>query len=237
MLRMLLALVAAAALPFGGLYINSLPIGADVWVDGSYVGRTPLLIDGLRVGKHAVTVTKAGWKVQELDDDVAPGVVTPSTVQLQQTASSMDDGTLAIQGVAEGTVAVDDRPAVHLEPKMDMIPGVHDVIVRTSDLKFERSVVIYPNQTTHVLLRTPSEERSAVVAPLEAYMPASVAKVTGDKVVVRWNSHVAIGHVGDARFLVDGHDVVYDAPAGMVRGRLYLPLDLILTLTGGKATK
>jgi hypothetical protein len=27
---------------------------------------------------------------------------------------------------------------------------------------------------------------------------------------------------------------VYDAPAGMVRGRLYLPLDLILMLTGTK---
>lgn len=237
MLRMLLALVAAAALPFGGLFVNSLPIGADVWVDGTYVGRTPLLIDGLRQGKHSVTVTKAGWKVQEVDQDVTPGVVTPATVQLQQTASTTDEGSLAIQGVSEGTVAVDDRPAEHLAPRVDLSPGVHDVIVRTAGLKFERSVVIYPNQTTHVLLRTPAEEHSAVVAPLETYMNATAAQVTGDRVVVRWNGHVALGHLGDARFLVDGRNVVYDAPAGMVRGRLYLPLDLILTLTGGKTEK
>jgi hypothetical protein len=95
-------------------------------------------------------------------------------------------------------------------------------------------ILVYPQQTTHVLFAAPVDTHSAVVAPVADYVPASAAKVRGDRVVVRWGGHTAVGHLGDARFLVDGRDVVYDAPAGMVRGRLYLPLDLILTLTGTK---
>jgi hypothetical protein len=63
-------------------------------------------------------------------------------------------------------------------------------------------------------------------------MPAGAAKIADGRLVIRWGGHTVVGHVGDARFLVDGRDVVYDAPAGLVRGRLYLPLDLILTITG-----
>jgi hypothetical protein len=82
-------------------------------------------------------------------------------------------------------------------------------------------------------LRPPSnDEHSAVVAPLQDYLPQTAAKVTAGRLVIRWGGHTVVGHMGDARFLVDGRDVVYDAPAGLVRGRLYLPLDLILTITG-----
>jgi hypothetical protein len=95
---------------------------------------------------------------------------------------------------------------------------------------------VYPDQTTHVVFREPqAETHSAVVAPLQNYIPASAAKVTGDRLVVKWGGHVVIGKLGDAKFLVDGRTVVYDAPAGMVSGRLYLPLDLIQSITGSKS--
>lgn len=235
MLRVLLML-AAVLLPFGGLYITSLPTGADVWVDGSYIGRTPLVIDGLRAGKHAVTITKSGWKVEEVDQDVTAGVVTPATVQLEAMGSSSEDGTLTLIGPSDAaTVALDDGPAQSMRQELAVRPGVHRLIVRDGQTKFERSIAIYPNQTTYVLLRSPAEGKSGVVAPLTEYMPAAAAKISGQKLVVRWAGHLAVGRIGDARFLVDGRDVVYDAPAGLVRGRLYLPLDLILTLAGGKS--
>src|SRR5579884_2488771 len=98
MLRLLLML-AAVVLPFGGLYVNSLPTGADVWVDGSYIGRTPLLVDGLRAGKHAITVTKAGWKVEEVDQNVAAGVVTATNVQLAPVKPINSQGSLALHGL------------------------------------------------------------------------------------------------------------------------------------------
>lgn len=231
-----LVLLAALILPFGGLYITSLPNGADVWVDGSYIGRTPLLIDGLRSGKHAVTITKAGWKVEEVDQDVTAGVVTPATVQLEALTASGEDGTLTLLGLSkEATVSLDGGPPQPLEDAYQAQQGMHQLVVRDAHVKFERSITIYPNQTTYVLFTAPSEERSGVVAPVAEYMPASAAKISGQRLIVKWNGHLAEGHIGDARFLVDGRDVVYDAPAGLVRGRLYLPLDLILTITGGKA--
>jgi hypothetical protein len=235
LLLALFTLLAAGVLPFGGLYISSLPSGADVWVDGSYIGRTPLLIDGLRQGKHAVTVTKAGWKVEEVDQNVSAGVTTPATVQLEPIKPLQTHGEIALHGLdRDARVSIDDGPLRALEPQYDVPVGTHHVTVREPAARYERMVLVYPDQTTHVLFIAPADTHSAVVAPVADYLPASSAKVSGDRVEVRWEGHVAVGHLGDARFLVDGRDVVYDAPAGMVRGRLYLPLDLILTLTGSK---
>ncbi|HET9097364.1 MAG TPA: PEGA domain-containing protein [Candidatus Baltobacteraceae bacterium] len=230
-------LLAAGILPFGGLYISSLPSGADVWVDGSYIGRTPLLIDGLREGKHSVTVTKAGWKVEEVDQNVSAGVTTPATVQLDPIKPLRAHGEIALHGLERGArISIDGGPWRALENEYAASVGTHRLSVREPLAKFERMILVYPEQTTHVLFAAPATDtQSAVVAPVSDYLPGSAAKVTGSRVVIRWGGHVAVGHLGDARFLVDKHDVVYDAPAGMVRGRLYLPLDLLLMLTGSKA--
>lgn len=228
-------LLAAGVLPFGGLYISSLPSGADVWVDGSYIGRTPLLIDGLRAGKHAVTVTKAGWKVEEVDQNVSAGVTTPATVQLDAIKPLNSHGEIALHGLDRAAkISLDGGPWFDLDPEFNAPVGTHRLSIREPEAKFERMILVYPDQTTHVLFAAPADTHSAVVAPVSDYLPNSAAKVTGDRVVVRWGGHTAVGRLGDARFLVDRRDVVYDAPAGMVRGRLYLPLDLILTMTGTK---
>ena len=91
---------------------------------------------------------------------------------------------------------------------------------------------MYPDQTTHVLFRAPvRQEHTAVVAPLSDYLPQSATKIERGRLVIRYGGHVVVGHIGDARFTVDKHDITYDAPAGMVRGKLYVPLDLILSIT------
>ena|SRR5579872_5675455 len=185
MLRLLLML-AAVVLPFGGLYVNTLPAGADVWVDGSYIGRTPLLVDGLRAGKHAVTITKTGWRVEEVDQNVTSGVITPAVIQLQEINGSTQTGSLVLHGLSdEATASVDGGDAQSALQQFDLRPGSHRLVVRDGATKFERAVAIFPGQTTHVLLRTSQQERSAVVAPADAYMPASAARITGDRVIVR----------------------------------------------------
>lgn len=230
-------LLAAGVLPFGGLYVNSLPSGADVWVDGSYIGRTPLLLDGLREGKHTVTVTKAGWKVEEVDQNVSAGITTSATVQLEPVKPLRSHGAIALHGLDRtARVSLDGGRWRGVQAEYQTSVGTHHLSVREPQAKFERMILVYPDQTTHVLFAAPaSDTHSAVVAPVSDYLPGSAAKVSGNRVVVRWGGHVAVGHLGDAKFLVDGRDVVYDAPAGMVRGRVYLPLDLLLTLTGSKA--
>jgi PEGA domain len=230
----LLAILAAIVLPFGGLYVSSLPSGADVWVDGSYIGRTPLLMDGLREGKHAVTVTKTGWKVEEIDQHVTAGIVTTASFQLEPGKSLRGTGSLAIHGLEKAaSVSIDGGPWLALESEYGLSVGTHHLSAREGGARFDRMVLVYPDQVTHVLFHTvEAGEHSAVVAPLEDYLPPAAAKVAGAGLVIHWGGHTVVGRMGDARFLVDGRDVVYDAPAGMVRGRLYLPLDLILTITG-----
>jgi hypothetical protein len=45
----------------GVLVLNSSPEGAEVMVNGSTVGRTPLVIDDLPVGSRAVVVRREGY--------------------------------------------------------------------------------------------------------------------------------------------------------------------------------
>ena len=236
-LGMTLALLLAAIMPFGGIYVTSLPNGADVWIDGSYIGRTPVLIDGLRMGKHAVTVTKAGWRVAEIDEDIAAGTTIAATLQLSPLNPPLSRGSLELHGLdAAAKVSFDHQAWRAMEAHYDLPSGLHHISIKEVHGKFERDVTVYPDQTTHVMFRAqPPETRSAVVAPLQNYIPASAAKVSGDRLVVKWGGHVVTGKLGDAKFVVDGHPMVYDAPAGMVSGRLYLPLDLIQSITGSKS--
>ncbi len=222
---------------FGSLFLNSLPNGADVWVDGNYIGRTPLLLDGLRAGKHSITVTKTGWKVEEVDPAVIPGITLMTSVQLEPVKIGSQRGSVALHGVSRGARArVDSGPWDVARAEYVLSAGSHKVSVKQQGRIEDRSVAVYPDQTTHLVFRAAvREEHSAVVAPLSDYVPDSATKIDRGRLVIRYQGHVVVGRVGDARFTVDKHDVTYDAPAGMVRGKLYVPLDLILSITGGKS--
>ncbi|HEY9181215.1 MAG TPA: hypothetical protein VIO32_10885, partial [Candidatus Baltobacteraceae bacterium] len=155
--------------------------------------------------------------------------------QLEPVKPLKTRGDIALHGLNRAAkVSIDGGPWLPLQNEYEALVGTRRLSVREARAKFERTVLVYPAQTTHVLFAAPADTHSAVVAPISDYLPAGAAKITGNRVVVRWGGHVAVGHLGDARFLVDRRDVVYDAPAGMVRGRLYLPLDLLLTITGSK---
>lgn len=238
-----LAFAVAAIAPtqagplFGSLFLNSLPSGADVWVDGNYIGRTPLLLDGLREGKHSITVTKTGWRVEEVDPAVVGGVTLMTSVQLEPVKIGGLRGNVALHGVDPGArVRVDAGAWDVARSGYSLLAGSHRVSVKQRGGMQDRSVTVYPDQTTHLVFRAPVRaEHSAVVAPLSDYVPDSATKIDRGRLVIRYGSHVVVGHIGDARFTVDKRDVTYDAPAGMVRGKLYVPLDLILSITGGKS--
>ncbi len=225
---------ANSSMPFGSLYVTSLPSAADVWIDGSYIGRTPLLIDGLRAGKHTVTVTKTGWKAQDVDQSVTAGVMSTASVQLQMQSALGGSGLIVLHGLLPtARVSIDDGAPKRLLPAYRVSAGTHHLIVRQSDGRYERTATVYADQTTHLLFAAAAAPRhSAVVAPVNDYFPPSASKIVGNRIVIRWKGHVVTGRLGDARFSVDKRDVIYDAPAGLVRGRLYLPLDLILAIDG-----
>jgi PEGA domain len=240
-LTIVAAFVLAALLParaadqlFGGLYLTSLPESADVWVDGTYIGRTPAFIDGLRSGKHAVTIAKAGWKVTELDEVVAGGATTAATIQLERMRPGRDPGSIALHGLTkDARVSFDGGPWLGLTQTYAVPPGVHRIVVRQPDAKFLRIATVYPGQTTHLVFRAAAPQaHSAVVAALADYIPETAAKVSGGRIMLKWAGHTVTGKIGESRFTMDRRLVTYDAPAGIVRGKLYLPLELILAITG-----
>jgi hypothetical protein len=57
--------------------VTSVPSGADVELDGNFVGNTPSTI-GVSPGEHAVSVKKTGYKTWERKITVSSGKVNLS---------------------------------------------------------------------------------------------------------------------------------------------------------------
>lgn len=59
------------------LQINSDPVGADIEVDGSFIGNTPSSVD-LPAGEHAIVVKKSGYKNWERKIKTTAGAINIS---------------------------------------------------------------------------------------------------------------------------------------------------------------
>ena len=66
--------MAAATPPNGQLQISSTPDGADIEIDGSFVGNTPSSV-GVAPGQHDISVKKTGFKPWERKITVSSGQV------------------------------------------------------------------------------------------------------------------------------------------------------------------
>ena len=237
-----LAVVAAcvlllAAVPTGSLYVTTLPSAADVWIDGTYVGRSPLVLDALAAGHHTVGLAKTGWTPLQLDVGVVSGQTTTSSTRLEQVRAGMrpPPGSIALHGIVPGSAFVD---GVAAQPSKDgtfpASAGTHELMVKTPRGKITRSVTVWPQTRTDVVIAADLEPpRPSVVAPAEDYLPRSAIRIDGAKVVIRYGGHEVVGHIGDATYRVDGKLLVYGEAPTMIGSRLYLPLDLLTTLSAG----
>lgn len=233
------AFVAAnAQSALGGAYITTLPSGAEVWFDGTYVGRSPLVIDGVAPGRHGMTITKTGWSTVESAVVVSAGMLATSSTRLGPGAHGTgpaEDGALVIRGLpARATVSVDGATSAATKDPLMLSAGPHQLVVLTPHSRQTRGFTIYPGTTTDVMLgAAPSlERRSAVVAPAEDYLPTNAFVVEGNKIVVRYLGHVVVAHFGDTHVLVDGSTIAFNEAPESIGGKLYLPLELLEKVTG-----
>jgi hypothetical protein len=237
----LVAVLGASPAPapqMGGVYVATLPDAADVWLDGSYVGRSPVLLDGLTPGRHTLTVSRFGWDSQDTSLDIAAGGLAGTLLQLNRTAGGRPGtGRLQLHGAAPATAMMDGAPL-----KLDahggaIVPsGPHFVVVHTPKGRFDRTVRVFPEMTTDLVLAEPrtTETKSSVVAPAEDYLPASAYKVTGNRVLVKFRTHVVTARVGDTNYVMDGKLVAFDAAPVLLHDKLYLPLALLVAVAGAK---
>ncbi|GAC1426208.1 MAG: hypothetical protein NVSMB64_32710 [Candidatus Velthaea sp.] len=234
-----LAAVGAAvfflgAAPTGALYITTLPSGADVWVDGTYVGHAPVVLDALAAGRHAVSLTKNGWQPQDLDVNVVAGGTALSSVPLARVARAArgGGGFLAIRGLNVRDVTLDGDPVKPDKNGVYPAPsGSHELVARAASGRVTRTITVYPEMRTDVLLRDEGTTRSSVVAPALDYLPAEAVKIDGTHVAIKYEGRDVGGKFGSTTFRVDGRTTDFDAAPTLIGGRLYLPLELLTQLT------
>ena len=80
------AAATAATTPTGRLSIASVPDGADIEVDGGFVGNTPSDVQ-VSEGEHTVTVKKSGFKGWERKLKVSGGSNVHLKAELEKTAN------------------------------------------------------------------------------------------------------------------------------------------------------
>ncbi len=241
MLRRLAAvaacLVLLAASPTGSLYVTTLPSGADVWIDGTYVGRTPLVAGALATGRHTLGITKTGWNPLQLDVTVVASQTTVSSTKLDPARGGLRAGlgSIAIHGDAGGAVFIDGVKPPRAKDGTFAVPaGTHELSVRGARMRITREVTVWPQTRTDVVLQPDVEApRPSVVAPAEDYVPKSAIRIDGERLVIRYSGHEVTARMGIAAYRVDGKSVDYGAGPTMIGTRLYLPLDLLTLLSSG----
>ncbi|HTJ28224.1 MAG TPA: PEGA domain-containing protein [Candidatus Limnocylindria bacterium] len=240
MLRRLAAIAACVlflgATPTGSVYVTTLPSGADVWLDGTYVGRSPLVLGALEPGHHSLGLTMAGWTPMQLDVAVDGGQTTLSSTRLDRAGAGVRPlpGSIGFHGTAPSTIELD---GVAVRPSKDgTIPastGTHQLLVRTPRGAVSRNVTVWPQTRTDVVLRDEQEPpRPSVVAPADVFVPPSAIRIDGDRVTLRYNNHEVLGRLGATNYRVDGRSVDYDTAPTLIGTRLYLPIDVLTLLSG-----
>ncbi|MDE4907811.1 PEGA domain-containing protein [Methanogenium marinum] len=73
----------------GSLNINTVPTGADIYVDGHYLAESPFVVTNLAPGSHTVRLHKAGYDEYLRTVTVNAGQQTPVTVTFTTQQSTM----------------------------------------------------------------------------------------------------------------------------------------------------
>jgi hypothetical protein len=228
------AVALLGAAPTGAIFVTTLPSGADVWLDGTYVGRSPAVVDALAAGAHHLTLSLTGWTPEDLAVAIVPAQTqTTSVVLVRDGKINEPAGTIAILATGRmGAVTIDGQPAaVGKDGTIAVSAGAHDVAIATPQGKQTRTVTVYPQTRTEVVLGADTVVRSIVIAPADDYLPATALNLDGSRLVLHYGGHEVIAHLGSTSYTIDGHPASYDAPPAAIRNRIYLPLELLTMLT------
>jgi hypothetical protein len=226
------ALLGAAST--GAIFVTTLPTGADVWVDGTYVGHSPVVVDALAAGAHHLTLTRTGWTTEDLAVAIAPAQTQTTSVVLTRGGKGSEGlGTIVFHTAERiGPITIDGQPAtLGKDGTIAANAGIHDVTVAVAQGKQSRTVTVYPQTRTDVVLGTDTGPRSVVIAPADDYLPASAWHLDGTRLVLRYGGHDVSARLGATSYTVDGRTTSYDSPPTVIRNRIYLPLELLTMLT------
>jgi len=228
------ALLLGAA-PTGGVYVTTLPSGADVWVDGTYLGRSPIVLDAVGTGTHRLTLTRTGWSSQDVAVTVVSStMVTASVILAPEGRQPADPGSIAVHGERISGVLLDGAPAVVKDGALAAGAGTHELTIVLPQGKETRSVTVYPETRTDVALLGDAQTRSVVIAPADAYVPADAVRVDGTEISIHTAHHDVVAHFGSVSYSVDRRTMTFDTGPTLIRNRVYLPIELLAMIAANE---
>jgi hypothetical protein len=223
------AALLLGASPTGGVYVTTLPTGADVWVDGTYLGRSPIVLDAVGTGIHRLTLTRTGWNAQDVAVTVVPATTITASVILVPDGKQPDaPGWIAIHGGRVGALMLDGEPAtLGKDGTIAASAGTHEVTMLLPQGKETRSVTVYPQTRTDVAVLGDTQTRSVVIAPADDYVPGDAVHVDGGEITIHTAKHDVVAHLGSVSYNVDHRTMTFDTAPAMIKNRVYLPIELL----------
>jgi hypothetical protein len=228
------ACLGEAQLGHGGIYVTSLPPGAAVWLDGAYMGNTPVLVDGLPAGSHSVLLIRAGWRPQSQTVGVEPGQVVLWSARLTPATArpAGEDGRLLVRNAVGARVFVDGIELHDGGQPRGLSPGVHIITVERNNRKTTTTVQIFPQTLTAFdaseLAAAPiAQPVGNELAPLDAYVPSGDFVVNGSDIIVHYKGVELQCAVGSLTYVLNGKAGSLSVAPVMVGNRPFLPVVLL----------
>lgn len=134
----------------GILTVNSSPIGARVFVDGSAIGRTPTSLADVTPGEHNIRLRLDGFDDYETTAGVAAGRSTVIQATMIQAL-----GSISVLVRPWGSIYIDgrlERRDIDVEHTAQLPAGTHTVVVTHPTLgRVTRTIEILPGQTQRLV--------------------------------------------------------------------------------------
>ncbi|HXV65290.1 MAG TPA: TonB family protein [Vicinamibacteria bacterium] len=129
--------------------VQTSPPGADVWIDGSLKGVSPLTVESLAAGEHSVRVAKDGFLPFEDRFELAAGSKEPLSFALQPARMS-----LFMESVPTGATVKVDGHSIGQTPIEDaqLEPGQHEIeVVNDGYASWDSVVVAQAGETVNLV--------------------------------------------------------------------------------------
>lgn len=225
------------------MYVTTLPPGTTVWMDGRYMGETPLFIDGLQSGRHVILLTHSGWQPQSTAADITVGRVTTVSAVLnqnppQRSPANPAKGMLRIRDAEGAKVYVDGAALTSLNDAQSLGVGYHILSVVRGNQRSASSFHIFPDTTTTISLAPqnenagPSTSGDDELAALQDYVPVGDFVVNRDDITVHYKGLELECAVGSLAYTLNGKPGTLTVAPAMIGAKPYLPLSLLNRLAG-----